>query len=100
MNHCCAGLLCTTISQGQACDTSYYLPADRQSLTWNLGNLTLLTGSTNAKFQNDDYDVKCHKLHSRAVKFASAGLVYNGKCAKGTVWSTGECKTRCDELIK
>lgn len=79
---------------------TYLLLAERLSLTWSLGNLTLLTGPTNSQLQNYDYDVKCNKLQYRAVKFVTAALVYNGNCAKGTVWSALECRDRGSVMIK
>ena len=54
-----------------------YVYADHQQLIWTLGNLTLLTAANNRTFQNDEFGVKCQNLNSRAVHFASAGMLYS-----------------------
>ncbi|DBA99040.1 TPA: hypothetical protein ACH3X1_014181 [Trebouxia sp. C0004] len=73
---------------------------ERNQLVWSLGNLTLLTGPTNASLQNADFPIKVEKLNERAIKFVTAQKVYTGSTGAEVCFHPADCDERGEAMLR
>lgn len=76
------------------------LCAERTQLVWSLGNLTLLTGPTNASLQNADFPIKVEKLKERAISFVTAQKVYTGSTGVEVCFHPADCDKRGEAMLR